>query len=138
MSHARGPTTIVLSGIVAEHADHGMVKFAHDLDLKKWIEIPKTSVESLVKTGKNAEGHERASLTLKTENAGQVLASVLAVSFEAVMSLGRKVLAVTSTGPTPDASQACLNCIKSCKLQLADDSDPFKQITCILSCKSCP
>ena len=134
-----GPSTTILYGIVTESGDAGTVKFAHDLDVATWIDIPKTSIASMRDMGTDANGRSRVALTLRTEHAGPVLAAVLAVSLEAVLSVGRKVWAVMDgDGQRDEASTACTNCIKSCKLQVAEDDDPFKQIICMLNCKACP
>jgi hypothetical protein len=139
------PAPITLIGLTKDPDPSGAddLAFALDIDRGTWITVPANLIQSVETLGSVEHGGEalyRVRVRLKPAETpeGRVLGSVAASYERALMSLVSKVSPAISASATLRASDACLDCLESCRLIPVTEDDPFAQIICMLECVDCP
>jgi hypothetical protein len=138
------PVPITLIGLTQDPSGADDLTFALDIDRGTWISVPASLIESLETLGSvehRGEALHRVRVQLKPAETpeGRVLGSVAASYERALFSLVSKVSpAISASVSTLQASDACLDCLESCRLIVITEDDPFAQIICMLECVDCP
>jgi hypothetical protein len=134
------PTT--LFGLTKDPSGGHDLVFALDVARDTWITIPADLIQSLENLGAVEIGGQplyRVRLLLKPSETpeGRVLGSIAASYERALNSVVAKVMPAIGAS-AKDASDACLDCLESCRLIVITEDDPFAQIICMLECVDCP